>query len=566
MKNQTSKDMFSAGGESPWWVSGLSAYMTMFSAGTFVVWGGIAYEKGAVAIAINCCYGVAAFFVGYFIAGRWKAIGVGTPAEFIELRFGYKVLLFYTWAMMVFRVVGTAVALYSLAVILVAIMPLDAGNPLQDPTTGNLSIIYAILFFGCIVVLYTMVGGLWAVLMTDVLQFIVLTLAVFLLVPLIWLKAGGWQGFVQAVPADFLKPVSDDYSLFFMAGWIMIHIFMIGAEWAFTQRFISVSSIKDAKKSAYLFGTLYIVSPILWMLPPMMYRAIDPHANPEQAYMLASQAVLPVGMIGLMVAAMFSATASLVSSQLNVFAGVLTLNIYQKLINPHASPHQQVFAGRVFTVLIGALLIGIAIAVPYMGGAEKVIISVTSLLVGPLLAPTIWGLLGRRIAASAVWTTAGVCFCTSIIVKYGLANEGFASGISGLSALSTWISTNPQSLDIVLGVVLPIVILSIMHNLHKTDAVGALRIDQSIEVERNKTAKKPSTMPALVVGIALLFCASIFYFVAILALEQKAILVLFATMVAVIGSGILALRHKQAKLLKSQLNQFECSVPARSKP
>ena len=51
-KMKSSKDMFVAGGQSPWWVSGLSAFMTMFSAGTFVVWGGIAYKYGAVAILI----------------------------------------------------------------------------------------------------------------------------------------------------------------------------------------------------------------------------------------------------------------------------------------------------------------------------------------------------------------------------------------------------------------------------------------------------------------------------------------------------------------------------------
>ena len=56
-RNKTSEDMFSAGGQSPWWVSGLSSFMTVFSAATFVVWGGIAYKYGVVALSINMCYG-----------------------------------------------------------------------------------------------------------------------------------------------------------------------------------------------------------------------------------------------------------------------------------------------------------------------------------------------------------------------------------------------------------------------------------------------------------------------------------------------------------------------------
>ena len=104
---KNSSDMFAAGGKSPWWVSGLSAFMTMFSANTFVVWGGIAYEHGLVAVAINLCYGLAAILVGYTVAGKWKAMGIATPAEYIDLRFGRGALHFYTWFMLVFRIVGT---------------------------------------------------------------------------------------------------------------------------------------------------------------------------------------------------------------------------------------------------------------------------------------------------------------------------------------------------------------------------------------------------------------------------------------------------------------------------
>ena len=63
-----------------------------------------------------------------------------------------------------------------LSVLISALMPLPDGHMLQDPETGNLSVTWAIIIFGCIVVLYTMAGGLWGVLMTDVIQFLILTL------------------------------------------------------------------------------------------------------------------------------------------------------------------------------------------------------------------------------------------------------------------------------------------------------------------------------------------------------------------------------------------------------
>jgi SSS family solute:Na+ symporter len=165
-KVKSTSDLFAAGGTSPWWASGLSAFMTMFSANTFVVWGGMAYHYGLVAIMVNLCYGVAALLAGYTVAGRWKKLGIRTPAEFVELRFGKGALHFYTWSMMVYRMVGAAGALYAIAILMVAVTRGEnSGNVVQGMPP---ELVTAILVFGAVVVIYTMIGGLWAVLMTDV--------------------------------------------------------------------------------------------------------------------------------------------------------------------------------------------------------------------------------------------------------------------------------------------------------------------------------------------------------------------------------------------------------------
>ena len=84
---------------------------------------------------------------------------------------------------------------------------------------------------------------------------------------------------------------------------------------------------------------MYLFSPFLWLLPPLVWRISTPIPDgatdgeitnlAENAYILSCKSVLPVGLIGLMLAAMFSATASMVSAQLNVFSGVLTSDIYR---------------------------------------------------------------------------------------------------------------------------------------------------------------------------------------------------------------------------------------------
>ena len=78
----------------------------MFSAGTFVVWGGIAYRFGVVAIFISLCYGVAALLVGRYIAARWNAMKLTSPAEFISLRYGRHAVQFYMWLQVVLVFAG----------------------------------------------------------------------------------------------------------------------------------------------------------------------------------------------------------------------------------------------------------------------------------------------------------------------------------------------------------------------------------------------------------------------------------------------------------------------------
>lgn len=539
-------DLFAAGGRSPWWASGLSGFMTMFSAGTFVVWGGIAYRLGIVAVMINLCYGVAALLVGYFLAGRWKSLGLRTPAEFIEKRFGRGALHFYTWTMMVYRMVSTGVALYSLAVLLVTLMPLGEGNPLRDPSTGCLSLTAAVVIFGGCVVIYTMVGGLWAVLITDVLQFLVLNLAVLVMVPLILGDVGGVAAFVHKAPEGFFHPTAGNYTWFFLAGWCAIHFFMVGAEWAFVQRFICVPTQKDARKSAYLFGALYLISPILWLLPPLAYRMVHPIPDgateaeivklAERAYISACEHVLPVGMVGLMLAAMFSATASMVSSQLNVFAGVVTEDLYHRVVKD-ASDRHLLWAGRVISLILGAVLIGLALLIPVLGGAEKVVIAITALMVAPLLAPTVWGVLSPRIGTPALWGTTLTCLIAGALAKYVFPEQ---------------LSQYGKTPDILLGVVLPVVILAVFWLLAGKGKVArgwekSMANRGSADALEHAPAGKPDPTPAYIVAGALAVCAVITASLLTVNDKDHGVLIVFAGLLAVLASAITVVSYRRAR-------------------
>lgn len=452
-KITSAKEMFSAGGNSPWWISGISSYMTMFSAGTFVVWGGIAYRQGVVAITISMMFGVSAFIAGYFLAAKWKKTGVSSATEFIENKYGLRVVKMYTILLMITRIVGVAVAIYSLAVLVTSLVPLKEGNIFRSDATGNFSTNLAILIIGVVVVIYTFSGGLWAVMITDVMQFIVLMVAIVLMVPSIISKAGGINSILTSLPEGHLRLISSPYTFFFLVGWVIIHVFKIGGEWAFVQRHLCVKTERDAQKASYLFGVLYIITPILWMIPPIVFRAINSNVNPEQAYILASQYALPTGMLGLVIAAMLSATASMADSELNVFAGALT-SLYNYSKNNSLSEKELLKTGKFFTILIGIIIIFTSLMIPYLGGAEAIIISITSLFVAPMVLPTIWALFVKNVTPKHAYITVIVSAIASAILKFYLKKFDF-------------FSSRMQEMDLAFGIIVPLatlIIITIINN------------------------------------------------------------------------------------------------------
>lgn len=125
---KSSEDMFIAGRNSSWWLSGMSTYMTLFSASTFVIWGGVAYRSGLVAALVGNILGFACFFAGRYIAGRWREMKIKSPGEFLGIRFGKSTINFYTIIGIIGRGGHTAVALYAIAVVMSTLIQLPEGD------------------------------------------------------------------------------------------------------------------------------------------------------------------------------------------------------------------------------------------------------------------------------------------------------------------------------------------------------------------------------------------------------------------------------------------------------
>ncbi len=538
-KMRNTRDMFAAGGQSPWWLSGLSAFMTMFSAGTFVVWGGIAYRHGLVAVSICTTLGISALLTGWFLAGVWKRQGVDSAAEFLELRFGRSLVQFYLWLQGTLGIFTMGGAVYALSVIICALTPLPAGHWLADAATGNLSVTIASMIICVIVVVVCFIGGLWAVLMTDVLQFIILTASVLMVVPMLLVRAGGAGGFVEAAPDGFFSPTNAEFTWWFLVGWVVIHFFKIGGEWAYVQRFTCVPTDRDAQKAAWLFGVRYLVSPLFWMLPPMIYRTIQPEASHEQAYILACQLVLPTGLLGLMVAAMSSATASTATTVLNVYAGAFTTEVYQRLLRPQAPERELVLVGRVVTVLLGLVVAAGALLIPLLGTYTGWILTTTAMLTGPLVLPTIWGLFSRKVGLCTAWAVTVVSATAGFVVKFGLGKGGWFEGVEACAGLVRAAQANARITEIVVGVSVPLLILALAEVLIRTESPGWARIEERRRRQQGEKAVLPSHLPARLCGWSVVVLAAVLVVLTLINGTQRGIVIPFAVVLSLIGGGVL---------------------------
>ncbi|MBQ8422016.1 MAG: Na+:solute symporter [Bacteroidales bacterium] len=385
--SRTGKDMkgfFGGGGNVPWGMSGLSLFMGFFSAGTFVVWGSLAYSHGLVAIIIQLTMCLAGFAVGTFVAGKWQQTGCLTAAEYATERLGEKTQKAYTYIFLAVSIFTTGSFLYPVA----KIIEVAAGVPLTT----------SILVLGIFCIIYVSLGGLRGVMVTDVLQFVILMAAVVIAIPLSFGKVGGVGEFLEKVPEGFFRCFNDEYSPLFIFAFCIYNAVFLGGNWAYVQRYTAVKGTSSARKVGWLFGALYIVSPVLWMLPPMIYRIYNPGLEGlenENAYLLMCKEALPYGFLGMMLGGMIFATASSLNSTLNISAGVFTNDIYRKL-RPESSQKHLMRMARMSTIFFGLLAIVVALLVKSMGGIVNVVISVAALTGVPLYLPLIWSLYSRR--------------------------------------------------------------------------------------------------------------------------------------------------------------------------
>lgn len=343
-------------GAIPWVVAGISNFMAMFSTFVFVAYAGIAYQYGLVSVTIFMSTIPACIIAALFFAKRWRRAGVSTPIEYLETRFNPLVRQAIGWVGIIMRVLDNMVRLYAIGIFLIAVTPL--------------SLPVSLIISSLIVILFTLYGGVWAVTIMGTVQFVILIFASLILFFLSLHLVGGISTLVERIPDHFNWFNGPKGQFFWLTVYYIMIIIKYNENWSFIQRFYIVKDEKAAKKVAYLTAALFLIFPIIFMLPPIVSSVIMPDLpNKEMAYVAISSYLLPAGLMGVMIASMFAATMSSLNSDYNVIASVLSKDVYQRLINNKATDRQMLIVAKSSTVMVGAAVLIGGLFIKDFGGA-----------------------------------------------------------------------------------------------------------------------------------------------------------------------------------------------------
>lgn len=479
------RDLFTGGNRIPWWLAGVSFYLTAFSAFTFVAYSEMAYRYGMVAVTLVWSSAGAMVVGTWLLAGRWRRARIISPVEFLEARYSPQIRQTLAWAGLPLKLADDGLKIYATGIFVSAGLGYDLKT--------------SVILSGVMMTLYTFMGGLWAVVVTDYVQFVILTVGVAVLFPLVLAQMGGAAGFFETLsreaPAGFLSPVSAPFSLLYVIAFYLLVLLSYNGNWAFAQKFYSVRDERESRKAGLLATFLKIAGPPLFILPAMAARHLmpelmEPPNSPQFTYAALALKFLPAGLMGLIIAAMFSATMSTLSGDFNVIASVMTQDIYHRLFHKSASQRRLVLVGRLSTLLVGAstTAVGVYLVSTARRGLFEIMVTLFGLFVGPMLIPMLAGLLNRRVT----WRGAAA----------GIA-AGFASGIgfylfrtlvlahrSGIDP--NWLRYDFEAITIFANFGVTVAAMAIATMLEKPSAAERARIDRFFERLDTPIEKEPA--------------------------------------------------------------------------
>lgn len=363
-------DYFLAGKALPWWAIGASLIAANISAEQIIGMSGSGYAIGLAIASYEWMAAITLILVGKYFLPIFLKREIYTMPQFLEQRFDHRV--------------RTVMATFWLGVyVLVNLTSILWLGGLAIETVTGIDALYGMIFLVLFSIAYSLYGGLKAVAMTDIIQVVLLVAGGFILSYLALQQLGNGEGFIagfanltQAAPEKFdmiLSPDNPHYvslpglSVLIGGMWVM-NISYWGCNQYIIQRALAAKDLNEAHKGIAFAAYLKLLMPIIVVLPGIAAFVLHPDLSaPDQAYP-HMMALMPVGLKGLIFAALVAAIVSSVASMSNSISTIFTMDIYSKAA-PNKSQHHYVNVGRI--VSLSALTIALLVAKPLLGQFDQ---------------------------------------------------------------------------------------------------------------------------------------------------------------------------------------------------
>ena len=361
-REKSTADFFIGGRRIPWWAAGLSIFGTQLSSISFMTIPAKVYDTDWVYFAAVVCIVAIQPIVVFFYLPFFRRLNVTSAYEYLEKRFNVLVRLFGSASFILFQTGRMTIVLFLPALALAAV-------------TG-INIYVCIVVMGVLATLYTALGGIEAVVWTDVLQVFVLVGGALMSMVIIFCSVdGGLGAIVEIGQADGKFNLANwgwDYAApvfwVIVTGGLFQSMVSYSADQAVIQRYLTTRDEKSAARAIWTNAALVIpVSAIWFVLGTSLYAfykthpaLLDPALKTDQTFPLFIAGQLPAGIVGLVIAGLFAASMSTLDSSLNSISTAIVTDFYRRF-KPAADDHVCLNLARSLTVILGVVGTGTAL-------------------------------------------------------------------------------------------------------------------------------------------------------------------------------------------------------------
>ncbi|GAB4293539.1 MAG: sodium:solute symporter [Ignavibacteriaceae bacterium] len=416
------EEYFLAGRKLTWPLIGLSLYASNMSSSSLVGMAASGYETGFSVFSYEWMAAVVLIIFAIFFLPFYLSSGVYTMPEFLERRYSKKIRYYFSALTIIGNIgIDTAATLYAGALVIKIVFP---GIELWE----------SILVLAIVSGLYTIAGGLTAVVYTDSIQAVLLIIGSVIITVNVFSKIGSWDAVTAILPPDHFRifqPADDRFLPWpgVFTGVLLLGFYFWGTNQFIVQRALGAKNIRHGQWGSLFAGFLKVSTPLfLMILPGAMARVLYPDLeNANLVYPTLLFDLLPVGLLGLVLAGLIAAMMSSIDSALNSASTLVTMD-FIRVLKPGISSEGLMWAGRIVTFIFMVLSALWAPQIDKFPTLWDYLQNALSFISPPIVALFVTGVFWKRANSKGalVSIVAGI-FCSLIFLFY--SDSGFLSEI-----------------------------------------------------------------------------------------------------------------------------------------